>query len=325
MNGLDSEIAFKDEEPEREESAPPIPITTCDMQVIIRGWEEKFEIITECLREVQLASERANSDMCLVSQEARAQGQEQERRLETMHEGLKDFLQKFETARPPNTPHVDTLTASTPYGVPPRMRPEFGFQSSPVGQDEAMEPEHSTLPHIRSARTEDQEDSRETRMESARSTLPHIRSACTGDHDDIRETCMESARSTLPHTRSARTGEHIIFRDTRTRDQDDAFGDTRTRDQDDVRDTRTREHSDDRNARSRDLQYRLNERPTHEDDTAETYNRIPTILAIIHRSHARHQARRFRHLMEQIQPSSVPGLFNLRPLRAIRAGQQGNG
>ena len=65
---------------------------------------------------------------------------------------------------------------------------------------------------------------------------------------------------------SARTGEHIIFRDTRSRDQDDAFGDTHTRDHDDVRDTRTREHSDDRNAHSRDLQYRLNERPTHEDD-----------------------------------------------------------
>ena len=46
MNGLDSEIAFKDEEPEREESAPPTPITTCDMEVIIRGWEEKFERIT---------------------------------------------------------------------------------------------------------------------------------------------------------------------------------------------------------------------------------------------------------------------------------------
>ena len=98
-------------------------------------------------------------------------------------------------------------------------------------------------------------------MGSARSTLPHIRSARTGDQDDVRET-----RSTLPHTSSARTGEQLIFRDTRTRDQDDAFGDTRTRDQDDVRDTRTREHSDDRNARSRDLQFRLDERPTHEDD-----------------------------------------------------------
>ena len=51
------------------------------MDVIIRGWEEKFERMSECLREVQAASERANSDMCLVSQEARAQGEEQERRL----------------------------------------------------------------------------------------------------------------------------------------------------------------------------------------------------------------------------------------------------
>ena len=130
-----------------------------------------------------------------------------------------------------------------------------------MGQDEAMEPEHSTLPHIRSARTEDHGDSMETHMGSARSTLPHTRSARTGDHDDIRET-----RNTLPHTSSARTGEHIVFRDTRNQDQDDAFGDTRTRDQDDVQDTRTREHSNDRNTRSRDLQYRLNERPTHEDD-----------------------------------------------------------
>ena len=292
MNGLDSEIAFKDEEPEREESAPPTPITTCDMEVIIRGWEEKFERITECLREVQLASERANSDMCLVSQEARAQGQEQERRLE------RASMTFYRSLRPrgPQIHHVDALTASTPYGVPPRMRPEFGFQPSPVSHDEAMEPEHSTLPHIRSAHTEDHGDSLETHMGSARSTLPHIRSARTGDHDDIRET-----RNTLPHTSSARTGDHIIFRDTRTRDQDDAFGDTCNIDS------------------TNDPHTRMTE------GTAETYNRIPTILAIIPRCHARYQARRFRHLMEQIQPSSVPGLFNLRPLRAIRAGQQGNG
>ena len=261
MDGNDNEVVFRDEEPAREESAPPTPITTCDMDVIIRGWEEKFSKLTECLREVQLATERACSDMCLVSQEARAQGQDQERRLGTMQEGLADFLRRFETKRTPTTPHVDVLRASTPHGIPPRICPDFGYQPSPVGRDEVLHPEHSTLPHTRSARTEDQADSMETHMGSARNTLPHTRSAHTGDQDDVRET-----RSTLPHTSSARTGEQIIFRDTRTRDQDDAFGDTRTRDQDDVRDTRTREHSDDRNARSRDLQFRLNERPTHEDD-----------------------------------------------------------
>ena len=260
-DGNDNEVVFRDEEPEKEESAPPTPITTFDMDVIIRGWEEKFAKLTECLREVQLASERTGSDMCLISQEARAQGQEQERRLGTMQEGLTDFLRRFENMRTPTTPHVDALRASTPHGIQPRICPDFGYQPSPVGRDEVLHPEHSTLPHTRSARTEDQADSMETHMGSARSTLPHIRSARTGDQDDVRET-----RSTLPHTSSARTGEQLIFRDTRTRDQDDAFGDTRTRDQDDVRDTRTREHSDDRNARSRDLQFRLDERPTHEDD-----------------------------------------------------------
>ena len=54
----DHEVVFRDEEPEKEESAPPTPITTLDMDVIIRGWEEKFTKLTECLREVQLASER---------------------------------------------------------------------------------------------------------------------------------------------------------------------------------------------------------------------------------------------------------------------------
>ena len=82
---------------------------------------------------------------------------------------------------------------------------------------------------------------------------------------------MDSARNTLPHIRCARTGEHNVFRDARTRDQDDfrehdAFRDTRTREHNAFRDMRTREHSDDRDARSRDLQFRLNERPTHEDD-----------------------------------------------------------
>ena len=236
------------------------------MDVIIRGWEEKFAKLTECLREVQLASERAGSDMYLVSQEARAQGQdaraqgqEQERRLNTMQENLAEFLRRFENILTPTTPHRDALRASTPHGAQPRICPDFEFQTSPVDRDGVSHPELNTLPHTRSARTEDQAASMEAHMGSARSTLPHIGSARTGDN--VRET-----PSTMPHTSSARTEEQPIFRDTRTRDQDDAFGDTHTRDQDDVRDTRIREHSDDRNARSRGLHFRLDERPTHEDD-----------------------------------------------------------
>ena len=60
MSEVDTEVAFKEDDSENEESTPPNPITTCDMDVIIRGWEEKFARISECLREVQAASERAN-------------------------------------------------------------------------------------------------------------------------------------------------------------------------------------------------------------------------------------------------------------------------
>ena len=78
-NGSDTEVVFKadnheiEDEPETEVSAPPNPITHRDMDIIIRGWEEKFQKMLECLNEVQRTSERASSDMCLVSHEARAQ------------------------------------------------------------------------------------------------------------------------------------------------------------------------------------------------------------------------------------------------------------
>ena len=241
-NGADMEVVFKADDHEREDaddherentddhetevSAPPTPITHCDMNIIIRGWEEKFLKMMECLREVQMTSERASSDMCLVSQEARAQSQEHKRR-------LADFLRKVENTRMPTTPHVNALRASTP-----RICPEFGYNTSPVGRDEVSQPELNTLPHTRSARTEDH-DSMETHMGSARSTLPHIGSARTVDHADA----FGDTRNTLPHTSSVRTEEQHMFRDTRTRD-----------------------HSHERNARSRDLQFRLDEQPTHEDD-----------------------------------------------------------
>ena len=257
-NGADMEVVFKADDHEREDtdghetevSAPPTPITHCDMDIIIRGWEEKFMKMTECLREVQISSERASSDMCMASREARAQGQEHERRLE-------DFLRSLDNFKIQTTPHVNALRASTP-----RICPEFGYDASPVGRDEVSHPEINTLPHTRSARTEDP-DSMETHMGSARSTLPHFGSARTEDDREMRNTLphFESARTvddretrnTLPHTSSARTGEQLLFRDTRNRDQDDDFRDTRTREQDDVRDTRT-------------LQFRLDDRPTHEDN-----------------------------------------------------------
>ena len=218
---MDSEVVFntgahdedhedhEDQEKTPDSRTPPTPITQRDMDTIIRGWEEKFSKIVECLREVQLTSERASSDMCLVGQEARAQSQEHDRR-------LSDFLQKFDD--------IDALRASTP-----RRYPTFGYQPSPVVREEVSHPS-SSLPHFESARTEEEND-------DPRNSLPHASSARTGehslfrntrtrDHDDDRDTRTQKSDTTLPHARSARTGEHLLFRDTRTREHDGR--DTRT-------------------------------------------------------------------------------------------------
>ena len=205
-SGVDSEVVFNtgahDEDQEDHEDQktpdsriPPTPITQRDMDIIIRGWEEKFSRMTECLREVQLASERASSDMCLVGQEARAQTEEHDRR-------LSNFLQKFDD--------IDALRASTP-----RRCPTFGYQPSPVVREEVSHPP-SSLPHFESARTEEDQDDQ-------RNSLPHARSARTGEHSLFRDT------RTRDHddNRDTRTRDHNDDRDTRTRDHDDDR-DTRT-------------------------------------------------------------------------------------------------
>ena len=82
-------------------------------------------------------------------------------RSETVEEGLANFLRKFENIPMPITPHVDALRASTPHSRQPRRFPDFEYQTSPVSREEVSHPEPSTLPHTRSARTEDP-DSMET-------------------------------------------------------------------------------------------------------------------------------------------------------------------
>ena len=146
----------EDQEKAPDSRIPPTPITQRDMDIIIRGWEEKFSKIVECLHEVQLTSERASSDMCLVGQEARAQSHEHDRR-------LSDFLQKFDD--------IDALRASTP-----RRCPTFGYQTSPVVREEVSHPP-SSLPHFESARTEEEEE-----ITVPRNSLPHASSARTGEH-----------------------------------------------------------------------------------------------------------------------------------------------
>ena len=45
-SGVDTEVVFntgdQEEDQTTETRTPPIPITQCDMDIIIRGWEAKF-------------------------------------------------------------------------------------------------------------------------------------------------------------------------------------------------------------------------------------------------------------------------------------------
>ena len=314
MDG-ESEVVFREEddpvEVHEDEPALPTHVTTSELAALLRSWDDKFMTVTECLRKVQINSDRVCADICMVGQDARGQSQEQERRLENMQEELSDFMRRVENNGNLIAPH--TLRASTPHR---------GYQPSPVSREEVLHSELNTLPHTQGARTDDQIDSMEMQMGSARTTLPHSSSARTEElcvsrdiHTRDQDDALRDTRNTLPHISSARTEELRVSRDTRTRDQDDAlrdtrntlpyassarteeqlaFRDTHTRDQHDaVRDTRTKEYIDDRHARVRDIQFRLDERP----------RRVPLIQVTLLPFYAPRQAQRFRRSMEQIQPS----------------------
>ena len=191
----EDEVHFREDDPRVESTTPPTQITSNDMDVIIKGWEIKFEQISRCLRDVQLASEKANSYMFSITRDGLARENHQERHIEAMHVGLTEFLEKFDPAHLIASRHLDAPTASTPYtpstptGIPSRLRPDFEFQPSPVGQDKSTEPARSTDSRIR-----DLNDDRDTR------TRDHdIRNTRTRDHDDIRDT---------------RTRDHDDIRDT---------------------------------------------------------------------------------------------------------------
>ena len=197
----EDEVHFREDDPRPDNTSPPTPITSNDMDVIIKGWEIKFEQISRCLRDVQLASEKANSDMFSISREGRAREDQQERRLEAMHVGLTEFLEKCDPAHLIASRHLDAPTASTPYtpstpaGIPSRLRPDFEFQPSPVGQDEPTEPARST-----NSRTQDHND---------------IRSTCTRDHDDIRDTRTRDLHDDRDRGRGHRFNERPTHEDDR--------------------------------------------------------------------------------------------------------------
>ena len=226
------------------ESSIPNAITANDMDVIIEGWERKFEHLSQCLREIQLASEKANSTIYNLEREGRAREDIQERRIEEMHAGLTQFLERCDPAHLTAPRSVDAPTASTPFtptGVPSRLRHDLNVES-PVNQDT----------HTESTRNRDHYDAREathtsmdTRNVDPRNIDPHNTHPCNID-----------PRNTHPPDTNPRNRDH---HDTNN-DIDTCNVDPRNID------PRNHDHHD---ARDRSRDHRSHERPTHEDDRGD--------------------------------------------------------
>ena len=211
-DGEDEEVIFREDNPRVENSAPPNMITANDLDIVIEGWERKFEHLSQCMREIQLASEKANTTMNNIVRDGRASEGIQERRIEEMHEGLTQFLERCDPAHLTAPRRFDAPAASTPFtptGVPSRRRPDFDFES-PVNQATPTESTRNIDPRNIDPRNID-----------PRNTDPRNR-----DHHDARD---------------PRNRDHHDARDPRNRDHHDA--------RDRSRDHRSNErptHEDDR-------------------------------------------------------------------------------
>ena len=255
----EEEVIFRANNPRVEDSAPPNMITANDLDVVIEGWERKFEDLSQCMREIQLASEKANTNMNNIVRDGRAREGMQERRIEEMHEGLTQFLERCDPAHLTAPRRFDApaasmpFTPSTPTGVPFRLRPDFDFES-PVNQATSTEstrnidPRNTDPPNINPRNTD------------PHNSDPRNTDSRNRDHHDARDPRNIDPRNTDPrNTDPCNT-------DLRNRDHHDAR-DTRNRDHHDARDPRNQDHHDTRD-RSRD--HRSNERPTHEDDRGDS-------------------------------------------------------
>ena len=171
----EEEVIFREDNPRGESpTRPSIVVTANDLDIIIEGWERKFEHLSQCMQEIQLASEKANSNTNKIVRDGITREGIQERRIEEMHVGLTQFLKRCDPAHLTTPRSFDAPAASTPLtptGVPSRLRADFDFES-PVNQ---ATPTESTRNNI------------DPRNIDLRNTDPRNIDPCNRDHHDARE------------------------------------------------------------------------------------------------------------------------------------------
>ena len=74
------EVVFREDIPRVENSTPPTHnaspqmVTANDLDVVIEGWERKFQHLSESIQDIQLASEKFNANMNSIVRDGRARG-----------------------------------------------------------------------------------------------------------------------------------------------------------------------------------------------------------------------------------------------------------
>ena len=48
----EKEVVFREDTPRMESSTPPSMVTANDLDIIIEGWERKFEHLSQCMQEI---------------------------------------------------------------------------------------------------------------------------------------------------------------------------------------------------------------------------------------------------------------------------------
>ena len=102
------EVVFREDTPRVEISTPPTHsmVSANDLDVVIEGWERKFQHLSECIREIQLASHSSWRDATpRISQHRAASTHRLSARPSRLQEHRLDFIQTLISTLPSISPH----------------------------------------------------------------------------------------------------------------------------------------------------------------------------------------------------------------------------
>ena len=193
-DGEDEEVIFREDNPRVENSAPPNMITANDLDIVIEGWERKFKHLSQCMREIQLASEKANTNMNNIVRDGRTRERIYRR----------DLISSSRDVTPRTLQHRAVSTHQLR-----ALRPDFDFES-PVNQATPTESTRNTDPHNIDPRNIDPRNTDPRNRDHHDARDPRNR-----DHHDARDPHNRDHHDARDRSRDHRSNERPTHEDDR--------------------------------------------------------------------------------------------------------------